>query len=231
MTKLKLKWQTELPLWLILGGMFLLATLSWSGAPAQIPVHWNMAGEIDRYGGKLEGLLAIPFMAMGIYILMLLIPRFDPGRTNYPRFLGAYTTIRYAILVFLALIYGVIHMSIRGHQIAVGTVVPALVGGLLIVMGNVMGKIRPNWFVGVRTPWTLSSKTAWVKTHRLAGWLFILTGLMLLGVSIFQPHWGEELIVGSVIAIVLTTGIYSYLIWRHDPEKVPPAGTSPADDA
>lgn len=230
MKPIQTKWQLELPLWLILVGMFLLAAVTWSSAPDQIPMHWNVQGEVDRYGGRFEGLVAIPLLTLAIYLGMLFLPRFDPGRANYPRFLGAYSVIRVAIVVFLALIYGVIHMWIRGHQIAVDTVVPVLVGGFFIVIGNIMGKIRPNWFIGVRTPWTLSSKTAWTKSNRLAGWLLILSGLMLIAVGILHPDWGVILIVGVLIAIVFVVTLYSYLIWRRDPEKVPPSGTSPAEE-
>jgi len=224
------KWQVELPLWLILAGMFLLAAATWVSAPDRIPMHWNLHGQVNGYGGKFEGLLAIPLLTLGIYLLMLFLPRVDPGRANYPRFLGPYSVIRVGIVVFLALIYGVIHMWIRGHEIAVQTVVPILVGGFLIVIGNVMGKIRPNWFVGVRTPWTLSSKVAWMKTNRLAGWLLILAGLVTVAMGIFQPKWGIWLLVICIAVLVLTVISYSYFVWRRDPEKIPPAGTSPAEE-
>ncbi|MEW5702476.1 MAG: SdpI family protein [Candidatus Zixiibacteriota bacterium] len=230
MRTLETHWQTELPMWLVLAAMFALALVTWSWAPERIPMHWNLQGHIDRYGGKLEGLLAIPLLAIGIYLLMLLLPRIDPGRANYPLFSGAYLVIRTAMVVFLALIYGVIHLWIRGHEVAVQTVVPILVGGFFIVIGNLLGKIRPNWFLGVRTPWTLSSKTSWSKSNRLAGWLLITSGLLTAAVGILQPTWGIWLIIVSLAALVLIVTPYSYFVWRHDPERVPPAGSSPAEE-
>jgi uncharacterized membrane protein len=228
---IRLTWRTELPQWLVIAGMFLLAGVTWSWAPERIPVHWNVAGEVDRYGGKVEGLLGIPLLALGIYLLMVMLPRFDPGRANYPRFAGAYTVIRISLVTLLAVLYGVVHLWIRGRQVDVATVAPLLVGGLLIVLGSLMGKIRPNWFVGIRTPWTLSSKRAWGKTHRAGGWVFIAMGLATIATGVLRSAWAA----GALLVILLggTGGLiaYSYVAWRDADDKIPPAGTLPAEDA
>ena len=226
---MKFKWQTELPQLLLLAGMFILAAATWSSAPDQIPVHWNVSGEVDSYGGRFEGLLAIPLLSLGIYLLFWFIPLIDPGRANYQRFAGAYTTLRTAIIILMTAIYGIVHLWLRGHKISVETLVPILVGALFMVLGNIFGKIRPNWFVGIRTPWTLSSKTAWVKTHRLGGWIFIGLGLLFIGVGILRAGWAMWIIVVCGGISVAGLAAYSYWVWKHDPEKVPPAGTLPAD--
>jgi uncharacterized membrane protein len=215
---------------MVIAGMFLLAGVTWSWAPERIPVHWNIAGEADRYGGKVEGLLGLPLLALGIYLLMVMLPRFDPGRANYPRFAGAYTVIRISLVTLLAVLYGVVHLWIRGRHVDVATVTPLMVGGLLVVMGSLMGKIRPNWFVGIRTPWTLSSKTAWVKTHRVGGWAFIAMGLATIATGVLRSTWAA----GALLVILLGGAagliVYSYLAWRDAGDKIPPAGTLPAED-
>lgn len=228
---IRLTWRTELPQWLLILGMFLLAAATWPGAPERIPVHWNIAGEVDRYGSKVEGLLGIPLLALGIYLLMVVLPRLDPGRANYPRFAGAYTVIRLSLVTLLAVLYGVVHLWIRGRHVDVATVTPLLVGGLLVVLGSLMGKIRPNWFVGIRTPWTLSSKSAWVKTHRVGGWAFIAMGLATIATGVLRSAWAA-----GALLVILLGGIggliaYSYLAWRDAADKIPPAGTLPAEDA
>jgi len=228
---MRFSWKTELPQVLVLAGMFLLASVSWSTAPERIPLHWNVAGQVDRYGGKVEGLLLIPFLAVGVYLLFLVLPRIDPGRANYPRFAGAYQVIRVTLVVFLALIYGIIHLWIRGHAVPVAAWVPLLAGGLLIIVGNLMGKVRPNWFVGIRTPWTLSSKLAWTRTHRLGGWLLIALGLMLMALAVVRWAWAVWLVGGAAAGFTAWAAVYSYLVWRADPDKVPPAGTLPAEES
>jgi uncharacterized membrane protein len=227
---MKVSWRSELPLLLLLAGMFVLAAVTWSTAPAQIPVHWGLNGDVDRYGGRLEGLLMPPSLAVFVYVLMLFLPMVDPGRANYARFAGAYYAIRVSVLAVIALIYGVIHLTIRGYPIDMPRTVGLLVGGIFFVLGNLLGKIRPNWFVGVRTPWTLSSKLSWTHTHRVAGWVFIVGGIVVMAAGIFQTRfaaWAAFVVMGGGI---VGTVIYSYLVWRRDPDRVPPAGTLPTND-
>jgi uncharacterized membrane protein len=226
---MKFTWRTEWPLWVLLLAMFALAVITWPHAPDRIPVHWGLNGEVNGYGGKFEGLLLIPILGLAIYLLFLVMPRLDPGRVNYPRFAGVYTLFRFGTLTLLAVGYGITHLWIRGYRPPVSLIVPVLTGGLLLLIGSIMGKIRPNWFVGIRTPWTLSSKISWTKTHRVAGWVFMLDGacLILTGMLRSIPALIATLVIGGVG--MLGTVIYSYVLWRGDPDRVPPAGTLPAD--
>jgi len=105
-----------------------------------------------------------------------------------------------------------------------------VMGGLFIVIGGVMGKIRPNWFVGVRTPWTLSSKVSWSRTHRLGGWLFIFVGLATMMAGFVHARVALWILIGGLIGSTVWTVVYSYVSWRRDPEKIPPTNTLPADD-
>ncbi len=213
----------------LIAGMFLAAGLSWSSAPERIPVHWNVAGEVDRYGGKFEGLLRIPLLALAIYLLMLLLPRVDPGRVNYRQFSHVYSIMRLSIVLVLAATYALVQLWIHGTRLDVSVVVPVLIGALFVVLGNLMGKVRPNWFVGIRTPWTLSSKLSWTKTHRLGGWLFVLVGLALVASGFAGSPAFVALTFALIVGCVLFLCAYSYLVWRNDPEKTPPAGTLPGD--
>jgi uncharacterized membrane protein len=227
---MKTNWRIELGLLLLIAAMFAGGLYVWPGAPDRIPVHWNASGEVDRYGGKVEGLLGIPLMALGIYLLMRFVPRIDPGRANYARFGGAYTAIRVGIQLLLAAIFAVILSWVLKVPIDVSRAVPLGVGALFILIGAVLGKIRPNWFVGVRTPWTISSKTSWVRTHRLGGWLFMALGVLFAVTGAFKLGRFGFVVIGAVLAVVVILFVYSYLVWRGDPEKQPPAGTLPADD-
>jgi immunity protein, SdpI family len=219
-------WKRELPQLVVVAGLFMTAALSWSHAPDRIPVHWNVAGEVDRYGGKFEGLLLVPLMALGLYLLLLFLPRLDPGYVNYQKFATPYLVIRWSLLVFLSVIYGATLMSAFGRPVDIGAIVPCAVGLLFIVLGNFMGKIRPNWFVGVRTPWTLSSKLSWAKTHRLAGRLFVVMGLLFFVLAFVHKTWLVATLISVMVGCVVWMVVYSYLIWRNDPDRVPPAGTT-----
>jgi uncharacterized membrane protein len=225
---MKIDWRTELPCWLLLAGMFFMAAISWSSAPAQIPVHWGLEFQPDRYGGKFEGLLFLPLMGLGLYIFLLfLAPRIDPGRANYPRFASTSAVLRIALLAFMAGIYALVHLWIRGIEWSFGVLLPIMLGVLFIVLGNLMGKVRPNWFIGIRTPWTLTSKVAWSRTHRLGGWLFIVCGFLWLASALVHRAWAAVVPLVVLLAGSLALSVYSFFLWRSDPDKVPPAGTEP----
>ncbi|MGE5199863.1 MAG: DUF1648 domain-containing protein, partial [Rhodospirillaceae bacterium] len=102
---MKTNWRIELAMLALIACMFAAALVVWPSAPSEIPVHWNAAGQVDRYGGKFEGLLLLPLMALGIYLLLRFLPNIDPGRVNYARFGGAYTAIRAGVLLLMAGIY------------------------------------------------------------------------------------------------------------------------------
>jgi uncharacterized membrane protein len=226
----KTDWRIELPLMLMVAAMFAGAIAVWPIAPDQIPVHWNVQGNVDRYGGKFEGLVALPLLALGLYVAMRYLPRIDPGRANYARFLGAYAVIRASILVVMAAIYGAMLLWVLKWPIDMSTVIPIVVGALFVVFGGVLGKIRPNWFVGVRTPWTMSSKISWVRTHRPGGWLFVALGALVAVTGIFRIAAFAYVALGAMVGVVVTLVVYSYFAWRSDPDKQHPAGTQPADE-
>jgi uncharacterized membrane protein len=225
---MKFSWRTEWPHWLLIAAMFVMAAATWAHAPDRIPLHWNVRGQVDGWGGKFEGLMAVPLLTLGMYVLMLLLPRLDPGRANYAGFAGPFATLRLALTVVMAAIYTLIILWVRGTRVSIEVWVPLIVGALFVVVGNLLGKVRPNWFVGIRTPWTLSSKRAWDRTHRAGGWLFILMGVLLMLCAALRAEWAVWTMVVVSLAGVIGLFVYSYVLWSRDPDKTPPAGTQPA---
>jgi uncharacterized membrane protein len=127
----------------------------------------------------------------------------------------------------MAVIYAVVILWVRGYQVDVSMVIPIVIGAMFVVMGNYMGKIRPNWFVGIRTPWTISSKLSWTKTHRLGGRVFILMGLALILAGVIHTQWAAYLAFAAIIVGLIWTLVYSYMVWKDDPDRIPPSGTQP----
>jgi uncharacterized membrane protein len=222
----KTNWRTELALLALIALMFAAALVVWPTAPSEIPVHWNASGEVDRFGGKIEGLLLLPLMALGIYLLMRYLPNIDPGRVNYARFGGAYTAIRAGVLLLMAGIYGMVIAWVLKAPVDVSRAVPVAVGALFVLFGSVLGQVKPNWFVGIRTPWTLSSTESWARTHRLGGWLFIALGVLFAMTGLFKLGSFGFVVIGASIAAVAVLMVYSYVVWRSDPAK----RTTPGDD-
>lgn len=222
-------WKTEWPHWMLLALMTTMAIWGWIALPDKLPVHWNMAGQVDRYGSKFEGVLLMPLLALGLYVLFLVLPRLDPGRANYSQFAGVYSVIRFATTAMLTAVYGTMLLAGGGYKIEVSTVVSVATGILFLVLGGAMGKIRPNWFVGIRTPWTLSSKASWIQTHRAGGWLFIVIGgAQILGGLFLPPSFAIGLMLCLTLGGSLGLWVYSYCVWRDDSDKTPPADTLPA---
>lgn len=224
---MRLNWPSEVLQLLLIASMFVVAAVSWPNLPERVPVHWDLHGNVDGYGGKFTGLLLLPLVTLGVYGLLIVLPRFDPGYVNYQSFAGTYNLIRVTLVAFFAAVYALTVLAALGQPVDVGTFVTLGTGVLLVVLGNVMGKIRPNWFVGVRTPWTLSSKLSWTKTHRLAGWVFIALGPLIALVGIVRAPWFLYATLAAGGAAIVWLFVYSYLVFRVDPDRVPPAGTSP----
>ncbi len=164
---MKSSWRTELFSWSVLAAMFASAAWAWSRVPDQIPVHWNAAGEVDGYGGRFMGLLLIPLVTLGMHLLFMVLPAIDPCRTNYEGFAKVYAIFRGAIIAFTGAVYAATTLVALGHRVDMGRIITVSLGLLFIVLGSYLGKVRPNWFVGIRTPWTLSSRLSW---RRRIGW-------------------------------------------------------------
>jgi uncharacterized membrane protein len=216
---MRTNWRIEIALLALIAMMFAAALIMWPTAPSDIPVHWNASGEVDRYGGKFEGLLLLPLMALGIYLLMRYLPNIDPGRINYARFGGAYTAIRAGVLLLMAGIYGMVIAWVLKAPIDMSRAVPLAVGALFVLFGSVLGQVQPNWFVGIRTPWTLSSTESWARTHRLGGWLFIALGVLFAVTGLFKLGSFGFVVIGASIAVVAVLMAYSYFVWKNDPDK------------
>lgn len=196
-----------------------LSTWAWMQLPADasLPVHWNAAGEADRYGGKAEALLLLPAVTVGVLLLFTLIRYIDPLRANIERSGQAYRAVLLGTLFFMAVLHTGAVLSALGYPINIGLLAAPAVGLMFVIMGNYMGKIRRNYMFGVRTPWTLASELAWNKTHRITGKLFVLSGLLTIGATFLGPTVAFFTMMASILGTVVFAMIYSYLVWKNDP--------------
>lgn len=203
----------------IIALMFSFSAWAWGQLPADasIPVHWNAVGEVDRYGGKIEGLLLLPLVSIGIVLLFILIRYIDPLRANIERSGQAYRAGLFVTLFLLAVLHGGAVLSAAGYGINIGRLTAPTVGLMFIVVGNYLGKIRRNYMFGVRTPWTLASELAWNKTHRVTGKLFVVSGILIVLASFWSPIVAFYTMMVTILGAVLFALIYSYLVWKRDP--------------
>lgn len=220
---MRTQWRQEWPFLAILSAIVVGTALVWSRVPERVPVHWDIQGQVDRYGSKAEGLLLGPAIAIGIYLLLLVIPRIDPKRANYANFAHPYWLARLAMLIFFAALQLLLVLTMLGHLKSTTGGINVLIGLLFVFLGSIMGKFRQSWFVGFRTPWTISSSRAWNKTNRLGGWLFVVVGCVLIVAGWLDSLLLMGLAFGGMLLGVSCLTVYSYFLWRDDPGRTPAA--------
>jgi uncharacterized membrane protein len=207
---------------------FMIACAIWAAsqipAGAFVPVHWNASGRPNGWAdrnGAIPYLFLQPAITLVLTALLAVIPSIEPRRHNLVRSRQAYMATWAALLALMAVIQVVLSLSIAGHNAPwVPNAIVAAIGGLFVVIGNYLGKLRSNYFVGIRTPWTLSSELSWNRTHRLGGRIMVLVGLA----TIFTaPLISVALAVsvGGSLLLVVFLFVYSYRIWARDPAKHP----------
>lgn len=212
----------------VMAGAYMWANGAIPANAGDLPVHWGVNGP-DRFAPRDEAmryLLLMPAISLFVSLLMAAAPQIDPFRENILKGRRAYLTAWIGAQALLALAaVGVAVMMVRhaqgggGHNEFVRFII-AGVGVLFIFLGDAMPKTRPNFFVGVRTPWTLTSDLAWQKTHRLAGWLFVLTGFWAIVAAFTLKGLPLALSVAvPAIAVALISAIYSWAVWKDDPDK------------
>lgn len=208
------------------GVIFTLAVtitiFAWSKIPAdaQIPIHWNVQGEVDNYGSKTLGLLLGPGVTFLLSLLLAFVPRIEPRIENLQQSQKAYKIVWALLLLFMLGLHLMTTAIALGKDVNIATVMSFGLGILFMALGNYMGKIRSNFMFGIRSPWSLSSEISWNKTHRLGGRLFFLVGLLVFVSAFFQR--GElsfGLLLGGLFITLVFVYIYSYWVWKQDKDR------------
>ena len=207
----------------VIAAMLLVSAWTFTQLPAgaQVPVHWGIDGQIDAYAPKETGLFFLPVLTAVLAAMLAVIPRSSrdgPISSALPRHTAPCGSPS-------ILLMGAVHvMFIAAALGAVFDVTQPIligIGALLVVVGNYLPKVRPNYIMGIRTPWTLASDLSWARTHRIGGRLFVVEGLVLVVLGVLGVR--EVLVViavlGSAVVGLVAVFAYSYRVWKLDPEK------------
>lgn len=204
--------------------LILLAASVWfyPDLPARVPVHWNAEGQVNGYMPPLKAVA----MPIGILVLLsvltVLLPRISPRSYEIAPFATAFGIVMLAAQALILIVGLCILLNAVGHPVNMPRISLCALGLLLIVQGNYMGKLRKNFFAGIKTPWTLASDAVWERTHRLAGWLFVLAGcVIVVAVLAGMPPWVS---LATVLAAALIPAVYSYFIYRRLEGRHPSSG-------
>lgn len=208
--------------WLPLTALLLMTSVSlyaWGRVPEQLPVHWGIGGQPDRYGGRLEALGVFPLVGLFLYVLTLVLPRVVAQPEQNQKLTGA--VLRIVLLGLTPLHLGLV-ANYLGAELAVPRLAGLVVGIILMGVGNLLPKAQPSRWVGVRTPWTFKSKESWYKSQRAGGWVMTLSGLAFF-VTALLTESGTVLFVVVAATLLAVSGLllYSYLVWRGDDRREP----------
>ena len=181
----------------------------WNQLPEQIPSHWNMNGEVDGWSSKPFAVFGMPLIMVALQWICALGTGADPKKANHSE--KMVQLVLWIIPVINVLLSVLVYATALGEEVRVEVVVPVFVGLAFTIVGNYMPKCKQNYTMGIKIPWTLNSEENWNKTHRFAGWLWTICGLVIMLTGFFG---GFVIFVGVVLVMAFAPMLYSYLLHR-----------------
>ena len=207
--------RTRIAMWIFALAPLILVAIMYSRLPDQIPTNWGYDGSV-AYGSKTT-LWWLAGSSPALAVLLTVLPKIDPRKRNYDKFRGLYDGFILSMMLFmLGLVALIISESLNPGRLSVEFLVIAACGLLYVILGNMLPKVKSNFFVGIKTPWALSNSEVWLRTHRLAGYLFFFGGLLTIALA-FILHGQALFIALMVITGVITTipVVMSYVWYRQ----------------
>jgi len=211
---MKTNLQKELPLIIIVLIPFVYLAYVWNSLPEKVPLHWNIEGEIDRYGEKSELILIPLLLPLLIYVLFTIIPKIDPKK-KIKNMGNKYTILKSIMTIFMSALAMIIIYAALNETLYNPNYIVLLIGILFALLGNYFKTLRANYFIGIKTPWTLENETVWKETHKLAGKLWFAGGLLIVLTSILLDK-KTNFTLFAVITVFITVipVVYSYIKYQ-----------------
>ena len=195
---------------------FVGAIIVYPRLPDRVPTHWDIHDRVNGYGPSWMATFLMPVMLLALWGLMRFLPRIDPRRANYAKMQGVYDLVVNVMLTLIAVLHFVVLGAASGVPISIARVVPAIVGVALIVIGRLLPLAQPNWWFGIRTPWTLSNDRVWARTHRVGGYVIMTIGVLAIVASMLGMTIASAAV--GIVAAALGLGLiaYSYFAWKQE---------------
>ncbi|WP_452221894.1 SdpI family protein [Lacinutrix salivirga] len=186
----------------------------WNDLPETVPIHWNEKGEIDGYGSKITLWLIPILLPLLVFILFSIIPKIDP-KGQIKKMGNKYGLVKFLLTTFMSVLAIFIIYSSKSQSLTNPKIILLFIGFLYLILGNYMKTFKPNYFVGVRTPWTLENETVWKATHKMAGKLWLIGGLSIIILSMVlstESIFTVFIVITIIIAVIPI--VYSYLKFK-----------------
>ncbi|MBI3173483.1 MAG: SdpI family protein [Chloroflexi bacterium] len=195
----------------------LVGALLWNQLPEQMASHWDINDQVNGYMPKFWGLFLMPLVTLGMLVLFLVIPSIDPLKANIAQFREAFNLFIVLIIGFMIYVHGLTLAWSLGYQnFKMSTAMLPFMGLLFIAIGFMLRKAKRNFFIGIRTPWTLSSDRVWDETHRLGAILFMSSGVLAVIGGFFGGMVAFWMLFVPLIGSTLFLLVYSYVLYRRE---------------
>ena len=189
----------------VLAGLIL-----WNQLPEKMPTHWNAAGEVDGWSSKAFAIFGLPLIMVAAQWLCMLGTAADPKRKNHPE--KVLHLVLWIIPVLSVVLHAVTYATALGHSVPMEVVMPILIGLIFTIIGNYMPKCKQNYTIGIKIPWTLDNEENWNKTHRFAGFLWVICGIAIMLTGFLGSFW---IFLPIALVMVFVPVAYSYILHRR----------------
>ena len=183
----------------------------WNKLPEKLPTHWNFEGEIDGWSGKLFAVIFLPLIMLGFHLICTIATSIDPKNKNF-------NTKIFGLVLWICPVLSLLCMTATyaaalGYDVKVEFIIPLFIGVLFLIIGNYLPKCKQNYTIGIKIPWTLNDEENWNKTHRLAGFVWILGSIVIIVGAFFEKAVVYTTFI-PVAVMVIVPMIYSYIHYR-----------------
>lgn len=194
---------------------FVIGIYIYPQMPETMVFHWNARGEADGYASKLFGLFLMPAVSFVLFLLFVAIPKIDPLKQNIAKFRKYFDRFVLLIMIFLFYLYLITILWNFGFSFNIIQLLVPAFAALFYYCGILIEKAKRNWFIGIRTPWTMSSDKVWDKTHRLGGKLFKISGIISL-LGLLSEDYAIYAVILPIISFTVFLFVYSYFQYRKN---------------
>jgi len=209
----------ELPIIALVLMPFVYLTFIWNSLPEKVPTHWNYKGEVDHWGDKFSLIGMLFMLPVLMYVLLLVFPKIDPKK-RIALMGGKFYQLRFFLVLCMSMMALFIIFITKNPSFSSPNFIYILIGILFLILGNYFKVIQPNYFIGIRTPWTLENNEVWKATHNFAGKLWFIGGLIIvLGGLIFQNPSFAFVFISLVVVLAIVPMVYSYVKFKELEKK------------
>lgn len=202
---------------IIIVGVTITGILLWNQLPEQMASHWNINDQVDGYMSKFWGVYMMPLVTIGMFLIFLIIPNIDPLKANIAEFRGTFNLFIAFIVGFMVYIHALtLRWNLGYTNLGIGKAMLPAMGILFFIIGSMLRKAKRNWFIGIRTPWTLSSDNVWDKTHQLGATLFMISGVLAVIGGFIGGMVAFWFIMIPVLGTTIFLVVYSYVLYQKE---------------